>query len=391
VTLDTVIDNTISNGKALDTGQVTATGTSSFNIANGSIYGGTLTTTGTAVIDVVSGDSGTLDGQVLGQQVNIAAGSSIVDNNNSSLYLYGTISNAGTITMAGAANATYIRLGSSDVVLTGGGSLVLAGGTGEDAIIQVAGNALLDNVNNTISGGGAIGNGGTMYLTNESGGTIDATLAGGLTINLDGVEMNNAGTLEATGSALSVSNSVFNTGTIIAHGANVTISGNVDGAGAMELFGSSDLTIGSSYGGAAAQSVTFESGSTGVFKIATAQDFTGTITGFDASNLIDLGNISFATASIVGYNAGTGVLTVTGGTNVANITLVGSYTLGNFSLQNDGGGDTEIVDPPVGGHGAVANLASAMAAMGGGSSSASLSSAALTHASSQLLAMPHAA
>jgi hypothetical protein len=101
--------------------------------------------------------------------------------------------------------------------------------------------------------------------------------------------------------------------------------------------------------------------------------------------------VKFVTATIVGYNATSGVLTVSDGTTVANITLVGTYTLGNFSLAADSGTGTEIVDPPVGGHGAVANLAAAMAAMGGGSSSASLSSAAMTHASSQLLALPHAA
>ena len=38
-----------------------------------------------------------------------------------------------------------------------------------------------------------------------------------------------AGTLEATGGALSVTNSVYNTGSIIANGRNVTIGGNVGG------------------------------------------------------------------------------------------------------------------------------------------------------------------
>ena len=399
---NTAVDNTISNGTTLNTGQVTATGTGHVDLQGGSIYGGTLTTTGSAVIDVVTGSSGGLNGTVLGQAVNIAAGSNIVVNNNSSLYLYGTINNAGTITEAGAANTTYIRLGSSVVTLSGGGALVLSGGTGNDDIIPVAANARLDNINNTISGAGNIGAGNALYVTNESAGVIDATLAGGITINLGGVQMINAGTLEATGSNLSVTNSVFNTGTIVANGGNVTIGGNVNGTGGEQLYGTSNLEIASSVGGAAAQTVTFESGSSGTFKIDQAQNFNGTVAGLATNgsvvSAIDLANLSYSTASLT--YAGTtssGVLTVTDGTIVSTIKLTGDYVQSNFGLAADTGGHTLVTYNgtgmaaiPAGGSGSVDRMVAAMAAMGGGASASSRVSN-TTQTPSLMLATPHAA
>jgi hypothetical protein len=332
--------------------------------------------------------------------VNIAAGSNVVVNNNSSLYLYGTINNAGTITESGAGNTTYIRLGSSVVTLSGGGALVLSGGTGNDQIIPVSANARLDNVNNTISGGGQIGAGDTLYVTNEAAGVIDATLAGGIVINLAGVQMINAGMLEATGSNLSVTNSVFNTGTIIANGGNVTIGGNVNGTGAEQLYGTSNLEIGSSVGGAAAQTVTFESGSSGTFKIDQAQNFNGSVVGLATNgpivSEIDLANLSYATASLTYAGTTTsGVLTVTDGTIVSTIKLTGDYTQANFALGMDSGGHTLVTYNGTGmaaipASGSVNRMAAAMAAMGGGTAASSLASSTAQNPTSLLLATPHA-
>ncbi len=399
---NTNIDNTISNGTLLNTGLMTATGTGHIDLQGSNISGGTLTTTGTAVIDVVSGSNGGLNGTVQGQAVNIAAGSNVVVNNNSSLYLYGAINNAGTINVAGGANATYIRLGSSAVTLSGGGNLVLSGGTGTDQIIQVGANVLLDNVNNTISGGGMIGAGGAMYLTNETAGVINATLAGGLTINLAGVQMNNAGILEATGGNLSVINSVFNTGTIKANGGNVTINGNVTGTGAEQLSGTSNLEIGQSVGGAAAQTVTFQTGSSGTFKIDLAQKFSGTVAGLATNGAvvskIDLGNIAIATATLTYTGSMTnGVLTVTDGSLISTIKMTGNYTQANFVMVNDGGGHTLVtyngtgLAPSPAANSAVNQMVSAMASLGVGSSVASMSSSTAQSAGGMLLALPHAA
>jgi hypothetical protein len=398
--LNSNIDDTYgTSAGVLNTGKLVATGTGHVDLQNSNIFGGTISTTGSAYIDVVSGQSAGLDGAVEGQSVDIAAGTNIDVNNNSSLYLYGSISNAGTITVEGAANDAFIELGDSDVTLSGGGKLVL-GGTGNNYIVEDQGNCQLDNVSDTISGVGNIGNGGQMFLTNESAGVIDA-LAGGLTINLGGEEVDNAGTLEATGGALQVYDNVFNTGVIIAKGANVTITGGVDGAGSEEIFGAAEISIGSSAGGAAAQAVIFESGSTGVFAIQNAQDFTGTVTGLDSGDAIDLANVNFASATIVGYvgNTTSGVITVYDGTTVASITLEGDYALGNFKLVNDGSNHTKITYNGTGAPKAappvlavpVDRMVAAMAALGGGASASATPAAGAHAVATPILANPIAA
>jgi len=338
------IDNTVANAlKVLNTGKITATGTGHIDLQNSNIYGGTLTTTGAAVIDVVSGQAAGLNGTLSGQAVNIAAGSQIVVNNNATLYLYGTINNAGTITDNGGANNTNILFNSSVVTLTGGGHITLAGGTGNDRLYEAQGNAQINNVNNIISGGGQIGVGTATYLSNGAAGVINATLAGGLVINLGGIQLVNVGLLEATGSNLTVANSVFNTGSIAANGGNVAIAGNVNGAGTETISGASLLDIGSSVGGSAAQAVAFSTGSTGTFKIDNAQSFNGTLAGLATGRTLDLGNVAIGTATLsYAGTASNGVLTVSDGNIVSNIKLVGNYTQVNFHLANDGSGHTDV-------------------------------------------------
>ena len=397
--LNSNIDNTVANTtNVLNTGKITAAGaTGHVDFQNSNIYGGTLTSSGTAYIDVVSGQSAGLNGTVLNQAVNLAAGTSFIVNNNSTLYLYGAINNAGTIRLSGGANTTQILLNSSVITLSGGGNVLLAGGTGNDRIIQNQGNAKLDNVNNTISGAGRLGDGGQMYLTNEAAGVINATLTGGIAINLGGVTAINAGILEATGSALSVTGSVYNTGSIVANGGNVTIGGNVGGAGTETLSGSSSLEIGSSVGPTAAQTVTFSAGATGVFKIDQAQNFTGTVAGLSTGKTIDLGNLVIGAATLTYAGSVTnGVLTVTDGTITSTIKLTGNYNQATFHLANDGGGHTNVTytsmaAPSPAASSAVNQMVSAMASLGAGSSAASMSSSAAHSAGAMLLAMPHAA
>jgi hypothetical protein len=62
------------------------------------------------------------------------------------------------------------------------------------------------------------------------------------------------------------------------------------------------------------------------------------------SDQIDLKDINFASVS---DSYSDGVLTVTDGTRTANLTLSGTYSLGNFMLSNDGQGGTLVIDPPV--------------------------------------------
>jgi hypothetical protein len=98
------------------------------------------------------------------------------------------------------------------------------------------------------------------------------------------------------------------------------------------------------------------SGTTGNVVLDDSKDFTGQIIGFTGdgtvanSDSIDLRDINFATATetYTENSAGTGgTLTVTDGTNTANINFTGDYLLANFKLSADGSGGTLVFDPPV--------------------------------------------
>ncbi len=100
------------------------------------------------------------------------------------------------------------------------------------------------------------------------------------------------------------------------------------------------------------------SGTTGSLVLDDSKDFTGQIVGFAGdgtvsnSDAIDLKDINFATATetYTENSAGTGgTLTVSDGTNSANINFTGDYVLGNFIFASDGQGGTLIMDPPVDG------------------------------------------
>jgi probable HAF family extracellular repeat protein/VCBS repeat-containing protein len=82
--------------------------------------------------------------------------------------------------------------------------------------------------------------------------------------------------------------------------------------------------------------------------LANSVAFNGTIAGFAQPDQIDLADIAYGPATTLGY-AGTpsnGTLTVSDGTNIANLALIGQYVLGNFNLSADSHGGTLVTDPP---------------------------------------------
>ncbi len=100
------------------------------------------------------------------------------------------------------------------------------------------------------------------------------------------------------------------------------------------------------FDGISAQGVTFE-GTTGTLKLDEAVAFTGQVSGLAGSDALDLTDISYGpntTATFLGDAIG-GTLTVTDGTDTANITLQGNYLSSTWDLSSDGSGGTIVVDP----------------------------------------------
>ena len=80
--------------------------------------------------------------------------------------------------------------------------------------------------------------------------------------------------------------------------------------------------------------------------------FSGTVAGLAMGDFLDLRDISFisgttsATFTEAGSNT-SGTLTVSDGTRIANLTLLGQYVTAQFHLTSDGHGGTVVTDPPL--------------------------------------------
>jgi hypothetical protein len=119
--------------------------------------------------------------------------------------------NAGTITLDATDDLTRFIVGDGhNVTLTGGGRIALLG-AGPNIVDTLYGGSSLENVDNTIAGGGIIGlrYTGLAYLQNDAAGTIEALGASGLVIEFLSHVINN-GTLEDSGSGgLQISNATI--------------------------------------------------------------------------------------------------------------------------------------------------------------------------------------
>ena len=180
---------------------------------------------GDAVITIGAGETITLQGVnatsltaadfVFNQSPVVENDGTMVVSDGAMLPLGGVIDNSGTIALNASGHQTELQIIGDGITLQGGGQLTLSD-SDANTIVGTSPGSTLTNVDNTISGAGQIGTGdGTLTLVNETGGTIDANIAGG-TLTLDtGSTITNAGLLEATnGGTLDVQDgTIDNTGT----------------------------------------------------------------------------------------------------------------------------------------------------------------------------------
>ena len=172
---------------------------------------------------------------------------------------------------------------------------------------------------------------GIFIITNGTGAGVQAgtvSIASGATLEIDGV--------------------FNNTGTILVNGGTLNVDGNISG-GTTEIGGAGEMVIAQVNN----ENVAFLASSTGQLVLDNSTSYTGEISGFGAntSQSIDLSDLNFTAGIQMNYvpNSGNtgGVLTLTDGTNTANLELEGGYTLANFVIANDGDGGTLLIDPKV--------------------------------------------
>jgi len=294
--------------------------------------------------------NGTAIGAIIntgGQQVDWGtANNAVLDGGNQ--YVWGTADNttvnSGTqyVETGGDAVGTTVETGGQQVVFTDG---VVSGTTlsGGDQYIYGA----------TTSNGTTIDSGSVQYLysaatntTVNSGGEQNVYANGaasGTTINTGGTEIvwgtdSNAtiagGTQYVVGTA---------TGATINAGTQYIESGGT--AGGTTIDGSTEHV----FTGGTANGVTF-GGLSGTLVLDQASTLSGSISGFQSGDTIDLSFVSFGSGTTLGYQANTsgpagGTLTVTDGTNLVTLALLGQYSAASFALSSDGSGGTFITEP----------------------------------------------
>jgi hypothetical protein len=248
------------------------------------------------------------------------------------LPLGGIVDNSGSIMLGSTGSETHLEILVESVTLQGGGQVILSDDS-HNVIFGGAANATLINMDNTISGAGHVGDG-QMTLVNS--GMIIADGANALVIDTGSNAITNSGMLEATGSGgLFIASDVSNidSGLLWANGGNIVLNGSVDGGSAL-IDGHATLD----FEGAASTDVILSDTASGTIKIADSDQFTGSVTGLSADDVLDLGDMDLSQL-LISYAAnaqGTGgTLTVTDGVDTANIELVGQYQAAGFKSAAD--------------------------------------------------------
>jgi hypothetical protein len=311
--LDTVVNNKGGTIQALNGSTVLLT-----NSFNGSVNGGTLTTSGSGTIQ---SQNGVLDGTV-----NMPTNAGLLEVNSFDLFLQGTVRNTGTIALTG--NGCIIL--NKPSTLSGPGTVTMASTT----CIFGAGSAFTNQ--NTIEGSGSIGDSNPMPITNN--GTIWATQASPLLIVPDASGFTNNGKLIVNaGSTLTIKNlfnNLSNTGTltsgtysvtgtlgfpnsVLTNDANIALTG----AAAEILNGSSTNALATMTG----------NGATGVLSLASGQILT------TSGNLSNAGKVTVGMGSSLNpkgsYTQTAGQTTVDGTLSApTGLVLSGGTLLGRGTL-----------------------------------------------------------
>ena len=281
-------------GSIANNGEIYAALGGTIDLESVTITGGTLGGTGT--IKTFSGDS-TFDGTGA-SGFTIASASTVTVTVGTTLTLDGTIYNESAI-IVDTNVATGAQLEISGTVLLKGGGEVTLDASGYDKIVSNGAAATLENVDNTISGAGTIGD---ANLSLDNFGIIDANVTGGtLILNTSNPIVNETGAkLEAT------------------NGGTLYIESTITGSG---IF-------------------TFNSDSTGTLKFdPSTHNFSETIAGLVVGDTIDLVNTNVTSVTIIGSTL---TVYVTGG-GTLTYAIDGALDGNGFAIGSDSQNGTNLV------------------------------------------------
>jgi hypothetical protein len=315
-------------GSGLNTGTILAQTGSQVRLINGmSMSGGTLATSGTGTISVLSGHTGNLD-----SFTNL--GNITLENNSQLNVNGGTITNSGSINVSAAANTTALSISGTQSMLGSGTINLSTTGAGGNAFITGSGTW---TTSNTIQGAGFLGSNAlsitTSGLVQATTGTlvIDPRNAANSYIN-DGTLLANGGALQLTGNA---GGSFLNNGRIISGSSDVQLVANANitggtlastGAGAIRVLSGHTANISSLTN---TGKVTLENNS--------QLDLSGTIVNTGSFNVEAIANttaMNLNTGTLSG--GGTVNLSMTGAGGTAYVTGSGTLTNVNNLIRGQG-------------------------------------------------------
>ena len=376
VTVDgTTIDDYTNSGSFVIPGTIHVTGDSAINNSTAEGEGGPADGGTAGAIAVDCNVTLTLDDTTL-EDLNVT--------NNGTLQVGGThtltldnvrVTDNGTIDVGDAASGAILSLDDGTTIAGNGtGTLTINANSTLD-VEHGSGSgpnhgATLDGVHVTDNGALDVGDMASgAILTLDDGSTIGG--CGTMTINANSTLDVNGGT-----TTIDLVGTITNDGTIEAScGGTLDIVSHVDNSsGALEATSGGKLDIESAICGGTATihgatlefdassnvHVTFDNGSVdsptyGMLVLGDPEDFHGIISDFTGtcadsahSDVIDLQGIDYTSETFHEcYDAATGVLTVTDGTNTAYLNF-DDFT-GTFKFASDGDHGTYVYDPPVGG------------------------------------------
>ncbi|RXT36746.1 hypothetical protein [Bradyrhizobium betae] len=261
-------------------------------------------------------------------------------------YVYGvatgsTIAGRQMIGAGGTASATTIAAGGEQDIYIGG----TATGTAIQGGLQAVYGGTADQ---TVIGSGGVQTvqGTALHTTVNDGGEQRVHVGGtaiGTTLNAGGVQVDwgNASGTTIDGGVQYVWGTASDT-TIASGeqhvGAGGSASSTTIGAHGLEYVHTGGTLTDVTFGGASAKLVLDQSSA-----------FSGTITGWQDSAELDLGDIAFGEHTSLAYaaNAGNtgGTLTITDGSHTAALHLLGQYSAADFALAADGHGGSLITNP----------------------------------------------
>jgi hypothetical protein len=235
--------------------------------------------------------------------------------------------------------------------LAGGGVLTTHGAVSLDGLTLVSSATWLNDGVVTQTGDLTLGNssGGSGKLLIAAGGVFDITANVGVAVASGGVgAIGNSGLLEkaaGTGASL-IAVSVNNDGTIAATAGMLEFADAVTGVGAETIGTAGTLEFNGAVVGT--QTVTFAGTKGGALVLndpsGSGLSFEGSIGGFSGADKIDLATFAFTGHPTLAWSqtGSIGVLTVTDGSDIAKITLLGQYIAADFHAATDGHAGSDI-------------------------------------------------